>query len=202
VEFLSETWFYSCDHSSTVTFEPGSKLSRPERRSSKTADDWRLLKEILDGGSAYEKHYEWDDPEVDPQSLLRQRRYEEDYRHVKLGFCGSGETEFSKIFTKLVEERVDAFCLHEHLNWEVLLKLHKTFYFLSQYAIRYDDSQMFTVICDVAEAEHNPDKAIRLCKESVFWYGFFMIRFAQFQAVEGFDPDDYTWSLMHPRRYL
>jgi hypothetical protein len=105
-------------------------------------------------------------------------RYEEVYKLFKQAICGTGESEYSKIYSKFVEERIEAFCSQEHIDMETIARFKKSFDMVIHYNIWYQLSPIAYHLSLVADGEQNVEKAIRLHKEVIFWHGVYL----------GFDP--------------
>jgi hypothetical protein len=97
-------------------------------------------------------------------------RYEEVYKLFKQAICGTGESEYSKIYTKFVEERIDTFCSQEHIDMETIARFKKSFDMVIHYNIWYQLSPIAYHLSLVADGEQNVEKVIRLRKEVIFWY--------------------------------
>jgi hypothetical protein len=97
-------------------------------------------------------------------------KHKEAYKLFKKSICGTGESEYSKVYTKFVEERIDTFCSQEHIDMETITRFKKSFDMVIHYSIWYQLSPIAYHLSLVADGEQNVEKVIRLRKEVIFWY--------------------------------
>jgi hypothetical protein len=138
---------------------------------SKSSDDVTALVNTLNDhlGGSYDERTECSRMRRVADDLARKGQHEESYRLLKQSICGSGQSEYSKIYTKLVDERIEAFCSQEHIDMDTLSKFQKSFDLVLQYRIWYQSPGMECRLHDIAATEKNREKLIRLHKETIFW---------------------------------
>jgi hypothetical protein len=109
------------------------------------------------------------------QALINEDGYRENHaKHVeayniyKQAICGTGESEYSKVYTKFVEERIEAFCSLPQIDMEALARFEKSFSRVFQYGICFHQAPIGFQLSLIAKAEQNVEKALRLHQEAVF----------------------------------
>lgn len=95
----------------------------------------------------------------------------ESYELYKKSVCGMGESEYSRVFTKFVEERLDAFCSSDVINKAWIDKFQETFEKIRRlYFAPFLEGVLISGQNLLYQANLTIDEIKKLEKQTIFWF--------------------------------
>jgi hypothetical protein len=145
---------------------------------SQSMDDLSEMTRVLDNGFTNEEYNACHNILNESRKLLREGPCWEAYILSKKAICGLGESKYSKIFTKFVDERIEAFCLLENID-KAEIVFEKSFAKIRRYAILHFFDAPTVRLLSWIKKETNEEKIIKFQKEVIFWFLLHKVRYEE-----------------------
>ena len=92
---------------------------------------------------------------------------QEAYKVRKNAICGGGYTKYSKLFMKILDLNIEAYCTSDDIAY--LSNTKNYFDFVNRYAVLKEFYGMGITLIILADKEKDVNKISRLKKEALFW---------------------------------
>ena len=151
-------------------------ITRPRLYRSHSMDDFYSSKVTELFGTSRFEGKECDQAFVDAVVAAKRGDYHEAYELYKKGICGAGDSDYTHIFTALVDISIEAYCACKHLD--PLTKTQFGYREIRRFNATHCPEYIVPILKKLRDQEPDKAKKVRLQKEILFW-----LRFAQDEEV-------------------